>query len=112
GGGFVRSVSHQLKRPRDVLDVFITRGFALRIVARVVIAVRQTQTALDQLCNNLRGVFEILTRAKAKDRWDAMRMQIRELILKAEQIRDLRNALKFRLERLQTFSFNFLLVHA
>ena len=76
-------IAHQLESARHMLHIFIASCLQLCIVARVVIAIGQTQTALHQLRDNRGRVFEVLAGAETEDGGHAMRVQKGNLIFKA-----------------------------
>ncbi len=95
-----------------MLNVFFASRLRLGVVVCVVIPIRQSQTTLYYLRNDLCRVFKILTGAKAKDSRNAVRVQAGNFIFQAEQVVDLGYSLEFRLEWFDSFDFDRLFVHA
>ena len=93
-------------------DVFIAGLFHLRIVARIVVTIRQAEPALGGLRDYLTRVLKVLGSAEAKDSGNPMGVKARDLVFQTEQVADLIDALKFRLEWCDAFRFNLRLIHA
>ena len=100
GGGFISGVAGQLQHLRDVLHVLIAKLFGFVFVLGVVVAIRQSQSALAGAADHLLAIFVILLGTKAKKHARALAVQMRHFVLKLGEIADRGDALEFRLDGL------------
>ncbi len=73
GGGFRGIVAHQLEHVRHVLEILPAQLLRLVVVVAIILAVRQTESALLGLGDHLRAVLEILLGPKIEDGVRALR---------------------------------------
>src|SRR5439155_562383 len=72
----VRGISKQFQHLRDMLCVSLAKLRGFVVFLQVVFALRQSETALKRCTNHLSAVFGVLRRIEAKERADALAVQV------------------------------------
>jgi hypothetical protein len=110
--GAVGVVAEELEGARDVRDVLVANPARALVVLRVEVAVGKSQPALHGLRDDGGRVLEVLRRAEAEERGDAVRVEARDGRLDAAEVCDGGDARHLRLERLRALRLDGGLVHA
>ncbi len=97
--GLLLRITQQFQHPRHVLTVVLAQSFRFLVIAKIVVALRQSQPTLQCRGNHLRAVLSVLIGREAKHHAHTLLLQPRGQSLQPPRILYFGNALERDIDR-------------